>query len=193
MRLLSTLALAVSAAAVMPSPPAAVALRAATARPTPVPPPPQVLLFSFDSAFGDSMLLQRAPAMAAVYGFLDFNASMAGAVVHVTLTPDSGAPTTVQATLNSTVQTFGPDWGVRNLNASECPGCLPPFNPWNTPLASWKALLPPQPAGGNFTVTAVCTGCNALGPSTISLSDVTFGDMWYCTGQSNSERRAPFK
>ena len=131
------------------------------------------------------MVLQRAPAMAAVYGFLDFNASMAGAVVHVTLTPDSGTPTTVQATLNATVQTFGPEWGVRSVNASQCPGCLPPFNPWNAPLASWKALLPPQPAGGNFTVTAVCTGCSALGPSSIALADVTFGDLWYCTGQSN--------
>jgi hypothetical protein len=142
------------------------------------PPPPQVLQFSFDSVFGDNMLLQREPAMAAVYGFLDFQASMTGAVVHVTLTPDSGAPTTVAATLNSTQQTFGPDWGVRNLNASACPGCLPPFNPWNTPLASWKALLPPQPAGGNYTVTAVCTGCSTEGPSTISIGNVIFGDLW---------------
>jgi hypothetical protein len=103
----------------------------------------------------------------------------------VTLTPDSGAPTTVVATLNSTVQTFGPDWGVRSLNASDCAGCLPPFNPFNSPLASWKALLPPQPAGGNFTVTAVCTGCTAEAPSTVSIANVTFGDFWYCTGQSN--------
>ena len=137
------------------------------------------------------MVLQMQPAKSAIYGFLDFNASMAGAVVQVTLTPDSGSPTTVQATLNSTVQTFGPDWGVRSVNASLCPGCLPPFNPWNTPLASWKALLPPQPAGGNYTVTAVCTGCSPLGPSTISISNVAFGDVWYCTGQSNMCARLP--
>lgn len=151
------------------------------------PPPPQVLLFSFDSAFGNNMVLQQAPSKAAVYGFLDFPASASGAVVQVTLTPSGGgAPTTVQAVLNVTVQTFGDGWGVRNLNASDCLGCLPPFNPWNTPLASWKALLPPQPAGGDFVVTASCTGCSSLGPSTISISNVTFGDMWYCTGQSNS-------
>jgi hypothetical protein len=142
------------------------------------PPPPQVLIFSFDVAFGDNMLLQQAPAQSAVYGFLDFQGSMTGAVVHVTLTPESGAPTTVVATLNTTVQTFGPDWGVRNLNASECPGCLPPFNPWNTPLASWKALLPPQPAGGNYSITAVCTGCSTISPSTVSISNVAFGDVW---------------
>ena len=148
------------------------------------PPPPQVLQFNFDVAFGNNMLLQRAPSMAAVYGFLDFAASASGAVVHVTLTPDSGAPTTVQATLNATVQTYGPDWGVRSLNASDCDGCLPPFDPFNMPLASWKVLLPPQPAGGNFTVTAVCTGCSADAPSTVSIANVTFGDMWYCTGRA---------
>ena len=163
------------------------ASRGAAAAASAPPPPPQVLLFSFDAAFGDNMVLQQAPAKSAVYGFLDFAASASGATVQVTLTPvGGGAPVTVPAVLNATVQTFGPDWGVRNLNASECPGCLPPFNPWNTPLASWKALLPPQPAGGNFTVTATCTGCSALGPSTISLSNLVFGDVWYCTGQSNS-------
>ena len=156
----------------------ATAAAAAAAHEGAPPPPPQVLAFAFDSAFGDNMLLQMAPAKSAVYGFLDFQASMAGAVVRVTLTPDSGAPTTVEAVLNATVQTFGADWGVRSLNASECPGCLPPFNPWNSPLASWKALLPPQPAGGNFTITAVCTGCSADAPSTVSISNVIFGDMW---------------
>lgn len=155
---------------------AAAAAAEAASRP---PPPPQLLQFSFDSAFGDNMLLQMAPAQAAVYGFLDFAASAAGAVVHVTLTPEGGgAPTTVQAALNATVQTFGPTWGARSVNASDCDGCLPPYNPWNTPLASWKALLPPQPAGGNFEITAVCTGCASSAPSSISLSNVIFGDMW---------------
>jgi hypothetical protein len=158
---------------------AAAAAAHSSARPSPVPPPPQLLLFSFDVVFGDNMLLQQAPAQAAVYGFLDFAASASGAVVHVTLTPEGGAPTTVQAALNATVQTYGaPEWGVRNLNATDCDGCLPPYDPFNTPLASWKALLPPQPAGGNYTVTAVCTGCSAAAPSTVSISNVAFGDMW---------------
>ena len=155
-------------------------IASAVASPAAPPPPPQVLVFSFDVAFGDNMVRQQAPARSAVYGFLDFASSAAGdAVVHVTLTPaDGGAPTTVQAALNTTVQTFGPDWGVRSLNASECSGCLPPFNPFNSPLASWKALLPPQAAGGNFTVTAVCTGCSEGAPSTVSISNVAFGDIW---------------
>lgn len=141
------------------------------------------LLFGFDSAFGDNMLLQASPSKSAVYGFLDYAASMAGAVVHVTLTPVSGTPITVEATLNITYQTFGPDWGVRPC--ASCPDIDAPFNPFGGPLASWKALLPPQPAGGNFTVTAVCVGCTSSAPSTASISNVVFGDMWFCTGQSN--------
>jgi hypothetical protein len=138
----------------------------------------QELLFGFDSAFGDNMLLQASPSMAAVYGFLDYAASMADAVVHVTLTPVSGTPITVQATLNITYQTFGPDWGVRPC--ASCPDIDAPFNPFGGPLASWKALLPPQPAGGNFTVTAVCTGCTPSAPSTASISNVVFGVRLSC-------------
>ena len=157
---------------------------AARASPSsPAPPTPKPLVFGFDAAFGDNMLLQRAPAKAAVYGFLDYGASIAGAVVRVTLTPDSGAPTTVVAALNATAQTFGPDWGVRPC--ASCPDINNPFNPFFSPLASWKALLPPMPAGGNFTITASCEGCLAAFPSTASISNVAFGDFWYCTGQSN--------
>jgi len=137
---------------------------------------PKPLIFGFDSAFGDNMLLQRAPAMAAVYGFLDFGASIAGAVVRVTLTPDSGSPTTVVAALNATAQTFGPDWGVRPC--ASCPDINSPFSPFGGPLASWKALLPPMPAGGNYTVTASCEGCLASFPTTASISNVVFGDFW---------------
>eukprot|EP00434_Breviolum_minutum_P013890 symbB.v1.2.012249.t1/scaffold842.1/size158541/4 len=43
----------------------------------------------------------------------------------------------------------------------------------------WKALLPPQKAGGDWSITA--TG----GKDSIVLKHVTFGDVWYCSGQSN--------
>ena len=47
----------------------------------------------------------------------------------------------------------------------------------------WKALLRPTPAGGNFsiTATATCAGEQA----TAAIYNVTFGDVWYCGGQSN--------
>lgn len=46
---------------------------------------------------------------------------------------------------------------------------------------TWKALLPPQPAGGNFSISVSDTGGTSM------ISDLTFGDVWYCSGQSNME------
>ena len=146
-------------------------------------PPSSTLALSFDAVFGDNMLLQQAPAHAAVYGFLDYAASMANAVVKVTLTPYGGVPTTLQATLNTTVQTFGPDWGVRPCLS--CPDIDPPFNPFYSPLASWKVLLPPMPAGGNYSITVSCDTCSPSAPTTATISNIVFGDMWFCSGQSN--------
>ncbi len=43
---------------------------------------------------------------------------------------------------------------------------------------SWKIMLPPMPAGGPYNM--IITGKN-----TIVLKDVLFGDVWFCSGQSN--------
>jgi hypothetical protein len=49
--------------------------------------------------------------------------------------------------------------------------------------ATWKAFLKPTPAGGNYTIKAACTsGCSGEA----EISDVTFGDVWYCAGDSRS-------
>lgn len=47
----------------------------------------------------------------------------------------------------------------------------------------WKACLRPTVAGGDVMITAVCTGCTNSTPAKIV--HVTFGDVWYCGGQSN--------
>jgi hypothetical protein len=59
------------------------------------------------------------------------------------------------------------------------------FTPFSYPLPTWKALLQPTPAGGNYTITAVCTGC-ASNTTTLTLSNAVFGDIWVCAGQSNA-------
>jgi len=41
----------------------------------------------------------------------------------------------------------------------------------------WKALLKPTQAGGSYTIKV------SDGTSSASISDVTFGDVWYCGGQ----------
>ena len=47
----------------------------------------------------------------------------------------------------------------------------------------WKVALDSQDAGGPHTIMATSVVGNK--PSTISLEDVLFGDVWICSGQSN--------
>jgi len=114
----------------------------------------------FAGTLTDSAVLQRAPAGAALYG---------------AVTPGAFAPgaATVSVTLS----------GTAAGGAAALPVAV------SSPVAddgSWKVVLPPQAAGGNFSATATCSGCAALpfmSPRTIS--DLTFGDVWMCSGQSN--------
>jgi sialate O-acetylesterase len=48
----------------------------------------------------------------------------------------------------------------------------------------WLVVLEPQPAGGPFTMAIT-------GPETFEFSDVWFGDVWLCSGQSNMAERLP--
>ena len=41
----------------------------------------------------------------------------------------------------------------------------------------WKACLDPQKAGGDYAITATCTGCTGA-KATVSIEHVTFGDVW---------------
>jgi sialate O-acetylesterase len=45
----------------------------------------------------------------------------------------------------------------------------------------WQVELPAMPAGGSFEITV--TGAS----NTLTLSNVTFGDIWLCAGQSNMD------
>jgi sialate O-acetylesterase len=47
----------------------------------------------------------------------------------------------------------------------------------------WKACLKPATVTKGITLTATCTGCTNTTAAT--LSDVAFGEVWYCGGQSN--------
>ena len=72
------------------------------------------------------------------------------------------------------------------------PATIAPVNVVIRDDGSWKAMLPAQPAGGNWTVTATCSGCSAHSKSSNAttgsyavLRSVTFGDVFFCSGQSN--------
>ena len=49
---------------------------------------------------------------------------------------------------------------------------------------SWKCTLPPQKAGENYTLTL---SCEASSHETITLDNISIGDVWLACGQSNME------
>lgn len=166
------------------------------------PEPPYGEGFSFLSTLGSNMVLQQAPvslspplfcslslfpmshvcffflvfffqAKSAVYGIVVGKPT----AVKVTVTDVTGVEDSyeVDATFNSTHQAFGPEF-VGGDAAGMYPG----------PFQTWKAYLNPTKAGGNYTISAVCAGCTEDGSfSNINISNVAFGDVWHCSGQSN--------
>ena len=110
----------------------------------------------FSGVFGDHTVLQREPAKAAVYGVI-FGAR-SGTTVTVDVGSAGGAKLySVQASVV--------------LTEKQMPGGQ---------YAKWKAFLKPATAGGNFTISASCASCTNTTVS--SISDVTFGDVWFCSG-----------
>ena len=55
--------------------------------------------------------------------------------------------------------------------------------PASQPVA-WKALLPPQPPGGDYSLTVACSNCAAGATPSLSLQHIAFGSVFYCSGQS---------
>ena len=102
---------------------------------------------SFTATLGDFVVLQQAPAAAAVYGTVTGNTT----AVTVTVTDAAGAAYAVPAAVAAD--------------------------------GTWKALLRPAPAGGDFNITATAV-CATESVSAVLLH-ATFGDVWYCGGQSN--------
>ena len=46
----------------------------------------------------------------------------------------------------------------------------------------WTAALRPAASGGDVSITATCTGCRNA--TAVTINHVTFGDVFYCAGQS---------
>lgn len=135
---------------------------AAGGRPPPPPPPPS---FGFSPVLGDWMVLQQSPAAAAVYGVAPESAT--GVMVTVS-DGKSSYDVVAKVGKDATHQPYGYVDTKTGAN-------LPVQN------FTWKALLHPTAAGGDYTITAKCTGCTNT--STATLAHVTFGDMWYCSGK----------
>lgn len=54
------------------------------------------------------------------------------------------------------------------------------FTTMTDPTGRWSTKLPKYKAGGSYTLTV-------YGPSSATFTNVTFGDVWVCSGQSNME------
>jgi len=54
------------------------------------------------------------------------------------------------------------------------------YNTITGPDKKWKVQLPQQKAGGPFDITI-------KGSNTINVKNILFGDVWFCSGQSNME------
>lgn len=134
-------------------------LLAAAAKPPPSPPPTVGVAFS--GAFTDYAVLQRATettSLVAVYGFCGaVGNQLSSNLVTGVCTYKAGA--SVEVTLEG-------------------------FPPVTSPIGadgSWKAMLPAQPAGGTFSLSAACTtGCASSSATT--LQNLTFGDVTFCSG-----------
>lgn len=110
---------------------------AAGPRPPP-PPPPAVPLppFSFGPAFGSHMVLQQAPAKAAVYGYLGAGAT----AVKVTVASAGKVLYSVDADIQTTLhQPYGPDWGVQVLQPNTT---LHSIHLTRTPIRTLLPLFP---------------------------------------------------
>jgi hypothetical protein len=121
------------------------------------PPPPISTGVAFNTSFGDFMVLQQSPAKACVYGTI--GAGGMGATVKLESSDDE---------LTTSYE----------VNATIIDAPTPGFK-------LWKACLKPQATGGEFKATATCTGCTNTTDDT--LTNVVFGDVYYCSGQSNSK------
>ena len=122
--------------------------------------PPQPAMFS--GVFDDNMVLQRAPSRAAVFG---------------TASNFTSQPTAAIVTVEVTI-------------ADEFTGELLASKAYNAAVAgdgSWKVLLEAAEAGGDVSITCACTtGCvnSSVGGH---IQNATFGDVYFCSGQSNME------
>lgn len=123
--------------------------------------------FKFSDTLGDNMVLQREPASAAVYGsFRTPSSESAGEQNSVMVSISDDSDLFVSFTVKATIS-------FDHTSLDE------------TKLFRFKALLHPMPAGRSYTVEARCGTSSGENDNNVTLHNVTFGDVWYCGGQSN--------
>ena len=133
---------------------------------------------NFSNVFSDFAVLQMAPARSAVYGYLGTNATKGGATT-VTITV-TGAANAAKSSGSSSA--FDSTASASSLSSSASSSYTVQATV-NADRGTWKAFLKPTAAGGSYSIKAACAGGGCTGGAEIK--SVTFGDVWYCAGQSN--------
>jgi hypothetical protein len=110
-------------------------------------------------------VLQQAPAKAAIYG-------VGEGPVSVSVSGTDGAGAAVRYTVAAFTEAGG--GGGRGGGSGG--------DTVSSPTPTWKAFLKPTVAGGSYTVTAKGKAGTAV------LEKVTYGDVYFCSGQSNMVR-----
>ena len=123
----------------------------------------------FSAGFSDDAVLQRTTSSdgAMVYGFTD---SLQDKVA-VSVSGIDGAGKAVSYKLNAQVTAWT---GGTDIHPN-----TPPPPPHGNFV--WRAALQPAAAGGSLTISASNGGVNG----TATITRVTHGDVWFCSGQSN--------
>jgi hypothetical protein len=117
----------------------------------------------FSAGFSDNTVLQRSETRgAAVYGFANSS---------IPITVSVTGTTTAGAVVSYTLQADAHAW--------EGGGDIHPNTPAPKPHGDvvWKATLKPASAGGSYVITVSQAGANAT-----AIEQVTFGDVWFCSG-----------
>ena len=133
----------------------------AFAQPPPdVPPPFAGPGIALAPIFTDHAVLQRAPAVSAVYGVVVGDPHATGAVVTVTPDVDDGTRSSYSVAAAH----------IERVNAT---------------YFRWKAVLQPTAAGtGSHTIAAKCVGCQSSSILSAAAHDVVFGDVFICSGRA---------
>eukprot|EP00729_Bicosta_minor_P027037 gene27037-9489_t len=146
------------------------AQRAASASVTPPPPPPSRADFAFADSFSSNMVLQQLPSPSVLWGF-----AAPGAVV--TVHRATGSHGTAPACASSTVGTDDGVWRVQmaGMNASNETFTFVATN-GSTPSCMNKTNV----AGSASTLARA-----GATTATLTISNVVYGAVWVCSGQSN--------
>ena len=108
----------------------------------------------FASGLGSGMVLQQAPARAALYGSVP-----------------AGSPAAAAVSVS--------------LNSTDGSGFAKVYSTTAAADGTWKVLLDARPGGGSYAARADCASCAGGGKSSNTLTDIVFGDVFFCSGQSN--------